>query len=97
MTGVVTLYDSETGGANVVESTNYFDNDFTIRHAGIDTKVERGTDYGYYVVVFNEGKDVIDYVDLKFGDNATTRTIQTRHLSGSRRRAHRRGSLYRRH
>lgn len=77
MTGVVTLYDSETGGANVVESTNYFDNDFTIRHAGIDTKVERGTDYGYYVVVFNEGKDVIDYVDLKFGDNATTRTIQT--------------------
>ena len=77
MTGVVTLYDSETGGANVVESTNYFDNDFTIRHAGIDTKVERGTDYGYYVVVFNEGKDVIDYVDLKFGDNAMTRTIQT--------------------
>ena len=77
MTGVVTLYDSDTGGANVVESTNYFDNDFTIRHAGIDTKVERGSDYGYYVVVFNEGKDVIDYVDLQFGDDAVKHTVQT--------------------
>lgn len=77
MTGVVTLYNSETGGANVVESTNYFDNDFTIRHAGIDTKVERGSDYGYYVVVFNEGKDVIDYVDLQLGEESVTHTIPT--------------------
>lgn len=61
----------------MVESTNYFDNDFTIRHAGIDTKVERGSDYGYYVVVFNEGKDVIDYVDLQFGDDAVKHTVQT--------------------
>lgn len=82
MTGVVTLYDSNTGGANVVESTNYFDNDFTIRHAGIDTKVERGTDYGYYIVVFNEGKDVIDYVDLQFGDDNVTHTIATYILPG---------------
>lgn len=82
MTGVVTLYDSETGGANVVESTNYFDNGFTIRHAGIDTKVERGSDYGYYVVVFNEGKDVIDYVDLQFGADAVRHTVQTRIYPG---------------
>ena len=77
MTGVVTLYDSETGGANVVECTNYFDNGFNIRHAGIDTKVERGSDYGYYIVVFNEGKDVIDYVDLQFGNENVTHTIPT--------------------
>ena len=71
----MTFYDSETGGANVVEGTNYFDNDFTIRHAGIDTQVERGTDFGYYAVVFNEGKDVIDYVDMKLGDESVTKTF----------------------
>ena len=75
ITGAVTFYDSETGGANVVEGTNYFDNDFTIRHAGIDTQVERGTDFGYYAVVFNEGKDVIDYVDMKLGDESVTKTF----------------------
>lgn len=75
VTGAVTLYNNETGGANVVESTNYFDNDFTIQHAGIDTQVERGADYGYYVVVFNEGKDMIDYVDMQLGEDATPRTF----------------------
>ena len=75
ITGAVTFYDSETGGANVVEGTNYFDNDFTIRHAGIDTQVERGTDFGYYAVVFNEGKDVIDYVDMKLGDESVSKTF----------------------
>lgn len=82
VTGVVTLYDPATGGANVVETTNYFDNDFVLRHAGIDTKVEDGRDYGYYVVVFNEGKDVIDFVDLKFGADSDTRTIETQIYPG---------------
>lgn len=82
VTGAVTLYDATTGGANVVESTNYFDNDFILRHAGIDTKVEDGRDYGYYVVVFNEGKDVIDFVDLQFGKESTTRTIRTQIYPG---------------
>lgn len=77
MTGAVTLYDSNTGGANVVESTNYFDNDYTIRYAGIDTKVDRGSDYGYYVVLFNEGKDVIDYVDMQLGDDGVKHTFNT--------------------
>ena len=75
MTAAVTLYDGSTDGANVVENTVYFDNDISIRHAAIDTEVERGCDFGYNVVIFNEGKDMIDYVDMQLGDDGVTNTF----------------------
>lgn len=65
----VTLFDSNTGGANVVEKDVTFENTIAIQHAAIDTKVEKGKDFGYYVVVFNEGYEAIDYVDMQFGDD----------------------------
>lgn len=82
LTAAVTLYDRNTGGANVVENTATFQNTIRIEYAAIDTEVERGEDFGYYAIVFNEGYEAIDYVDMQLGKEGATHTFNTKIYPG---------------
>lgn len=83
VTAAVTIFDIATGGANIVENSATFDNVVSIERAGIDTAVEKNKDFGYFVTVYNNGRDAIDYIDIKLGDEGVKRTVSTTLFPGN--------------
>lgn len=83
VTAAVTMFETATGGANIVENTVAFENTVSIERAGIDTAVEKNKDFGYFVTVYNDGRDAIDYIDIKLGDEGVKRTVATNLYPGN--------------